>query len=295
MKHSSNRYTIFNQAITITYGDVAENHIGNEQIGTKQLKGISYRKLKSIYKNYKNEVEMSLVSLNIEEYDGNVAVLVIKGGVDFLLNDHIADDMYNEHNSLSPDSKYYDTRRSKVLNKHARHNLCFDEEGHDPDYENGLGTVISFNDVDITFRLKNAIENLINIEDLKAEGNYYYDVSKCGIGFHGDTERSIVVGVRLGLSIPLVFQWYYKCSKVGKIFKIDLNHGDIYIMSDKAVGSDWRKKNIYTLRHAAGCDKYTSLSINSIQGKIKNPRTGRMITVGGKLYNQLINEGVLNV
>ena len=30
-------------------------------------------------------------------------------------------------------------------------------------------------------------------------------------------------------------------------------------MSEKAVGNDWKKKSIYTLRHAAGIDKYISL------------------------------------
>jgi hypothetical protein len=30
-------------------------------------------------------------------------------------------------------------------------------------------------------------------------------------------------------------------------------------MSDKAVGNDWKKKTIYTLRHAAGCEKFTKI------------------------------------
>ena len=28
-------------------------------------------------------------------------------------------------------------------------------------------------------------------------------------------------------------------------------------MSEKAVGTDWRKKKTYTLRHATGCIKFT--------------------------------------
>ena len=28
-------------------------------------------------------------------------------------------------------------------------------------------------------------------------------------------------------------------------------------MSEKATGQDWKKRNIYTLRHAAGADEYT--------------------------------------
>jgi hypothetical protein len=30
-------------------------------------------------------------------------------------------------------------------------------------------------------------------------------------------------------------------------------------MSDKAVGFDWKKKNIMTLRHAAGCEKFLEI------------------------------------
>jgi len=34
-----------------------------------------------------------------------------------------------------------------------------------------------------------------------------------------------------------------------------LEDGDMYIMSEKASGFDWKKRSIYTLRHAAG-EKY---------------------------------------
>jgi hypothetical protein len=30
-------------------------------------------------------------------------------------------------------------------------------------------------------------------------------------------------------------------------------------MSEKATGYDWRKSSIFTLRHAAGCAKYTTI------------------------------------
>jgi hypothetical protein len=34
---------------------------------------------------------------------------------------------------------------------------------------------------------------------------------------------------------------------------------DIYAMSEKATGFDWKKKTIVTLRHAAGCKKYLQI------------------------------------
>ena len=32
-------------------------------------------------------------------------------------------------------------------------------------------------------------------------------------------------------------------------------------MSEKAVGSDWKKKNRFTLRHATGCAKFTTIKV----------------------------------
>jgi hypothetical protein len=93
-------------------------------------------------------------------------------------------------------------------------------------------------------------------KDLVAEGNYYHDISHCGIGAHGDSERNIVIGVRLGASMNLQYRWHYCNQGVGNIFEIILNQGDIYFMSSKAVGRDWKKQKIYTLRHAAGAKKY---------------------------------------
>jgi hypothetical protein len=81
----------------------------------------------------------------------------------------------------------------------------------------------------------------------------------CGIGYHGDTERSIVIGARLGEPIPLHYQWYYRSQPVGNNVSINLESGDIYAMSEKAVGNDWKKSSILTLRHAAGSRKYTDV------------------------------------
>ena len=87
---------------------------------------------------------------------------------------------------------------------------------------------------------------------LNAEGNYYYDNSKCMIGFHGDTERHVVVGIRFGSTYPLHFQWYKNSETVSDIKTIHLNGGDMYVMSEKAVGTDWKSSSKYTLRHSAG-------------------------------------------
>ena len=94
-------------------------------------------------------------------------------------------------------------------------------------------------------------------EELNGEANYYYDMSKCGIGYHGDAERKKVIAMRMGQSMPLYYQWFQNSKPVGERIKIELGDGDMYVMSEKAVGTDWLKKKTPTLRHATGCDKFT--------------------------------------
>jgi hypothetical protein len=89
--------------------------------------------------------------------------------------------------------------------------------------------------------------------------NRYFDPKETGIGRHGDGERMIVVCARAGYSFPLIYQWYMRSKVCTPEFRLDLNHGDMYIMSQKAVGNDWKKKVIPTLRHCAGSDKYIKL------------------------------------
>lgn len=127
----------------------------------------------------------------------------------------------------------------------------------------GRGTVVPFYKVPVTESLKNNLPQLlgssITSNIITAEGNYYYDRS-CGISYHGDTERLKIIGVRLGDPMNLCFRWYYNWKIASGTFSLCLYPGDIYVMSEKAAGSDWKKSSIYTLRHAAGNDNYTNRS-----------------------------------
>jgi hypothetical protein len=149
--------------------------------------------------------------------------------------------------------------RGRVVNKHARWNLCFADEDQEPDYEDGKGRIVSWKHIPMMSRIREVIAEWTEDVLLNAEANYYYDISKCGIGFHGDGERKKVVAIRMGESMPLYYQWYQNSNPVGKLFEITLNDGDMYIMSEKAVGFDWLKKKVATLRHAAGSKKYTGV------------------------------------
>ena len=57
--------------------------------------------------------------------------------------------------------------------------------------------------------------------------------------------------------MPLKFQWFQMSRPLGRVLEITLEHGDMYVMSEKATGFDWMSnRKGKTLRHAAGADKY---------------------------------------
>ena len=200
-------------------------------------------------------------------------VLIVRGGAEFMAGEGGADRLFREHRSLRPDTKA--KMRGKVKNKLARHNLCFADYDSRHDFEAGKGTVVSFERLPATKAMRQKVISLIGpiTEGLPAEANYYYDASKCGIGFHGDGERRLVVAVRLGASIPLHYQWFRNSAPVGDRAEFILHHGDVYFMSEKAVGTDWMCRKPLTLRHAAGADKYLNIKGQGIVvhgGRVKS-------------------------
>lgn len=262
----------FNGTYTITFGDVAENGIRMEKIGKISNHGFTIQELQNVQKQLNSqghqtelvmlsdaitdeevdEIQLQRPSIRLEE----AAVLIIRNGALVLGVD--PDKMLEEQRKIHYDTKKFD--RGKVKNQKARYNVCFSTYNQEPIYEEKKGRVVDFVDAPYLNTLRTSFNTYLpSAVDLQAEGNYYYNPSKCGIGFHGDAERRKVIAVRLGVSIPLHYQWFYGFKPVGERVKIHLNHGDIYIMSDKAVGNDWRCSSKLTLRHAAGCSTYTTI------------------------------------
>lgn len=252
-----------NKTITITFCDQAENHVGMSKLGSCAENGFSLEDLFSAKKWFeKFGLEAKIFDLNYPIEDLNIYpddeayLLIVRNGVSSILGDKGADNLMSELLDLSWDEKAL--MYGRVVNKYARHNLCFGDIKQKPNYVEGKGTIVSFSDLPLLKLMRKSLSKIIGLKDdeLVAEGNYYYDASKCGIGYHGDAERLYVIGIRLGATIPLTFQWYYNGNSYGQKMRFDLDHGDIYIMSEKTTGNDWRRKTIYTLRHAAGCEKY---------------------------------------
>lgn len=224
-------------------------------------------------------------SCDLKEED-QARVLILRDWGKKMFNSNWTKEVYKELAPIKWDAEYLDPnkyrieivdgkevkKRGKRMNKRARTNLCFvaDREQEPSVYE-GKGTIVDLKKLDYLYNgveeLKKQISNgLIKIgsktkvEINVVEGNRYYNLKNTGIGFHGDTERVVVICISIGVdNYPMRWQWFKDNMPVGKSIDIKLNNGDVYIMSEKAVGADWKKSSKYTLRHAAGSEKYIGL------------------------------------
>lgn len=266
--------------ITITFGEVAENGPNMQKIGHMAREGFTNNDLMHIKEYFTRQGIISeYYNLNdlIEGRGDPASLLVLRNAVNHVIGnnnsrpegpdpwDRSDVDLYNQLLDLNWDKKAM--FKGVVKNKNARHNLVFSDFDQASAYEEGRGTVINWPRVPLLQIIKTRLVRFFGekASDMHGEGNYYFNPAKCGIGFHGDSERKKVIAIRLGQSIPIVFQWIESIpinkkknfTPTGQQLILNVNHGDIYIMSEKATGNDWMKKTQYHLRHSAGCQNYT--------------------------------------
>jgi hypothetical protein len=238
------------ETITLTFSESVENHTGMQIIGKKSI-GFFGDECRALADKFEGRIYEIGSPVGMD-----ACFVVFKNGLSKILGVD-AQALKLEQSHLEKDMKAF--MYGRVVNKKARYNLCFADFSQSADYEKKMGTIVNFKDLPELSKVRKGLyENFgDNFKDLFAEGNYYYDVKKCYIGYHGDTERSKVVGVRLGADFPLHFRWHRNGDSTDYKKTIKLEEGDIYIMSEKTTGNDWKKRNVvWTLRHAAGDEKW---------------------------------------
>ena len=286
------------ERMSLTCAPGGENHAGMEIIGRMPVKGEGFKAtdMEGLGPYFQNlGFDSSVLNLNNLSgqntimglgSDDQARVLLLRRWVQVMFEDTTVQDIYKELIADTWDAEYLDKNkyrieivdgvetkvRGKRMNKRARTNLCYVAgREQEPDVWKGKGRIVDLKKkttlnlaVD---RLRSMIEaGLIEIgsktkvEINVVEGNRYYNLKTTGIGFHGDTERVVVICISIGCdNYPMRWQWFKDGMPVGESIDITLNCGDVYIMSEKAVGADWKLRSIYTLRHAAGANKYTGL------------------------------------
>ena len=217
------------------------------------------------------------------------ATLVIRNGAEYLLKDEKgADELYDEQKGVKYDTKFYAPRKKKMNNKKARYNIVFGKDTQEQYLSNYDGrqktntivvnldsdtlfSIVSFDDLPYLSQIRKKLKKVLGpkANNLNAEGNYYFE-EQSGIGYHGDAERKIVIGLSLGKTTILRYNWRLPGSSAHPFTNIDVtvNHGDIYIMSEKATGNDWKKRSLVRVVHAAGHRSYIDKGFQSLEDEV---------------------------
>ena len=294
--NTTNTTNMNSERISLTMAPGGENHRGNQLIGRMPIKGEGFKYSdieimgEKIRKSMGDNVEVlnlnTLSDVNVIKELGNedqARVLILRNWA----SKDTTKQIYKECVENKWDSKYLDPNkyrteikdgkevriRGRVMNKLARTNLCYVAGmSQEPEYIEGKGTIIDLNTKSTlnseVSKLRTTLQTALveggsdsKVEINVVEGNRYYDLKKTGIGFHGDTERVVVICLTIGGGggYPMRFQWFKDGMPIGNSIDLALNDGDVYIMSEKSVGADWKLRSKYTLRHSAGAERYRSL------------------------------------
>lgn len=245
-------------SITLTFSSSGENYHGNEIKG-EMMPGFTPNEISN---GCPTIVDLNR-SFKSKYRDPGAYLGVVKG-----FCNQIRELLWFELIKLEWDEKHWDVRREEVVNKHARKNVLFMWGfSQEPDYKHGKGRVYDIQSIPSLKTLCEMMEKHFEVckhefhkEMFIVEGNWYPEEHGY-ISFHGDSERKLVAGVRLGASNPLYFGWWQYDIQTKTIRYVQdsmtcvlLDAGDLYMMSEKAVGTDWENghNKLPHLRHAAG-------------------------------------------
>ena len=198
-------------------------------------------------------------------------VLIIRNGVTVLSSKKKPSaQLYEEQMSQvrNYDGIYFD--KGKTLVKRAFKTMQFGSEARtaSPDYSQA--TVTAFDAVPVLQKMGNLLQRLLGFDasSFSARSNRYHTdrlepaddggKMKCvsGMGWHGDERTDLPsqsACLCLGEPGILSFVWRFpghtkNCPT--SIVSFDVNDGDIYILSDKATGFDWRSRSLLRVVHS---------------------------------------------
>lgn len=275
-------------AVSLTFCDVGENGIGMEKLGHPTSRPVTVAALEAMKRRFEERAGVAELhdlkgalegAVDASQLRGappvpEAAVLVLRGFTDAVLGEGKLAQIEFEAQSMMRrglvDSKAL--MRGQVKNKNARHNNVIADHEQPPNIPAGKGTVVKFADYPAIAAMRDAAQEWMQQEmPLVAEQNRYFDVKSCGIGFHGDAERDVVWGLRVGkatVKMPLLFNAWHWHEAIGPMTTICLNPGDVYVMSHAAVGKKWKTPSLVTWRHAAGSAscKYSRMKKPKVAG-----------------------------
>lgn len=116
------------------------------------------------------------------------------------------------------------------------------------------GTIYNIRRIPPLFKLNEIFNSLFSIP-LYVEGTCYYNINECYTPMHQEKDRRRIINLHLGSSSILHFRWYHQTQQVSDLKNIQIDHGDLYIMTDITMGNIKDSKTKLFLKHSMGTNE----------------------------------------
>ena len=241
---------VFNESFTLTFSDASPV----KRVGKNAKNGFSIAELRKMCIDFgKKGFECEWIDLNAAMPPCHVlintpkaAVLVIRKGVSWFKSE--ADDLLLKLKSLQWNEQVW--LKHKLVKNPMRRHLKFGEK----QYVSDEGLVVALKACPDIMKIRDSLNEMYSYRSVnfEVEGDHYYDMERCGRDSFGDWDKRMLVGLQVGATMKMAFTWWYQESKFSTPVEIELHHGDIFVLSDKAVGHDIHRKAIATLKRTCG-------------------------------------------
>jgi len=147
-----------------------------------------------------------------------------------------------------------DLSRGSVVNLKKRLNAQVADYSQEADLMARTQKVVHWDSLPACRAIRDSLKELTHEPVLNCD-IVVYPGEKCGIGWHGDRERALIAGVRLGRktgAFPLKFCFFHDWAPVSQVWTFEFQPGDLYVPCAKATGFDAGRPSVVSLKHAAG-------------------------------------------
>ena len=207
------------KTISVILSDVVNSvsNFGKQILGQSSKYELTFEDLNSSLHKWKEiDCETELIKLHdylpgdIEVTDDMMAyILIIRNGINNMLPNKKQEHPYSNLLFKEQDTL---TLNTSIVNKdnkcESKYNMIFGTQDQISQLNNNNNYIHKWNKIPLLEKFNNKLKHFLNkkIENLKVETNYYHDIEKCGLKYHGNTNnRNIQINLQLGASMNLDF------------------------------------------------------------------------------------------
>jgi hypothetical protein len=222
--------------------------------GVKAERGFSAEKLRGIHQNNPTSTRIHELTPHCTDPSARDAVVLV-----IALPKALADAARDEVEAMPFATKTIG-RGGKVCDAHTRHLAYIGPQAQDADPETGQQPVRTWGQLPASAAVRDYVNEVLGDTECQVGCALRYpNIFECGIGWHGDAERRKSIVVRVGNNSaknPLFFMWFRHWDAISKPIPVHLEHGEVAVACEVAVGTDWKSSSIPTVRHATGFTRH---------------------------------------